>query len=413
MYSIIQDMVAVLESLKEPSGLWSSRQRPEFIDLFTSANIIWFTKNTYELLSLKDEIRSSCEALKELLALKLTKYKNLHEMSDEDLFEVLQCATVLIKCCHELHGLEDKLRNLITENYDYAVNSVLRKFNPYILPLASLMTLVVVNLFDNQQSGDKVREVFEAYIEHLNTVPSMIEYPAIYWITETLKDICLNRDLGKELLEQHIDVVRNVEVKLSSILKETLVQNHVPLDRMLWTFLSLENLMKLYDKLGIIVDRFSLRGYNRLTKKILNIGRIKWIQSVYGHLLYKAKKENITIPVETFEKEADIDLITLSLLVKSYEEIGRNIFTYVTKHELKKLSSIEKTAFVTGLLLVILGTVLFVVSVAYWHLNVISLLSSIYLIGGGIYTHYLLIKGAIKSYRDLLKVLKWIFKMIK
>jgi len=428
----IKDLITVLESLKTSDGLWPSRVR-RATDLFISAIVLWLTGETYKKIGMYSKIKASYESLIRAILLKLHD-KPKENITHEELYELGQCLTSLLNLEEKLTSLTwfDDLINYTHNVFSHdKVEELINLYTPYYHSISSIsvLSMLVLHLYSKpgniSESVNKLDIVINRYLEKLIVEDTKnIDPAAFYWMTETLKQLIQRRKIAKKF-HSRLSVKELVDIicgKLPLLKMNMNLSELTPLDYTLWFFLSEENIIEISKLVKREINSQMLKEHDQLAKQILNKGRIFWLKSAYGECIYDARMRECATAEEV--KFTTLDLITLSLLIKTYERIGKHVVTYITDADLRKLRGVERVSFALATILIIVGTMFLSYSTPLLHIaltyNLPSyltldrlLITALFTIAPGLAIMYSLIRGKIKKYSDILLIIISIVNKLK
>lgn len=412
LYSELKEMLALIDSLKEPDKLWSSKHTKGTVDLFTSAIILWLTDEAYRKFNLKAELNASYRSLSSLLKLKVSEVNKAGKISLEDLLEILQCSTTLLQHYDDKH-LRKVLFNFLSNNIKYLVR-LINSYNVYSTCLPSLITIITVNFLEELSKHDsKVTEtIIHTFLEKISKERSTNANPlTFYWISEALMKLAKSRTIST-YRNQTTSALKHIE---SIILRSTEAFDeleYIPLDYFLWYYHFLENVFALSSTLRTEVDISIKRIHNNIMKYILSTGKILWLRTSYGNVFHKIREHAIKphIRAKIKPEKQDIDLITLSLFIGALIKAGRHTISYITDYDLMKVEGARFAALLISIALIVLGiSILTGITIA---LSAVERLiydrlfyASCIMILTGCYINYSTMRNKIHTYRDIYKVL--------
>lgn len=408
-YLEFKHMVLLINSLKDETGLWSSKYSGDTIDLFVSSVVIWFTYEAYRSLGLVNEIKISLEMLEKTIIV----VANSKDMSLTKLLEILQCSATILKYGNPSRELINTLKRVFLNRQEQLI-SLVRSFNPYIDYLPSLIVINIANMakLSNSELGSLLRNTVKEYLRALKERENRDATPlALYWVLEALLELMNLKEKGLCREDEIIAISKRIESLIVNSLSELMNSlEDMPLDIVLWYYHTLESFMKLEGMLKMRMDEPIGRYYSSIVRYILKVGLIKWKETAYAKILRDIREtlldsQNITLGKD---QERSIDLITLSLLIGAYERIGSYVVTYITKHDLKQLKNVENAALILGIAFLILGGHTLTISI----LQILQRSSIQYtyvfltacFIAFGSWILYLLIRQGMKSWRDLINI---------
>jgi len=423
LYLELKDMLATLDSLRE-EGLWSSRQSGSAPDIGLSSVVLWLTYDAHVKLGLRGHADASLKRLKSELMLKLGEevgaLSDIHRLST---LEVLQCAvTVLGLWRGDADDLASKLGRRFSDEWRN-LQSIMGRYTPYEHSALSLLVLVALYLNRRGRALEGLKDVLESYINSIakSQRPDLFaDTFALYWLTEVLRELANLEEYQGHVRDSLSMLEGFIRLHTRGSGKGEEVLEKLPLDKVLWLYLAVENLAEVEEKLRSSIDQ-ELRALNvRLIKHITANGLIEWKESAYGRIL-RAQRDMRYIPLG--EERLDTDLATLGLLIAAYTRMSRYIVTYVTEYDLRELSKLEKRAFFLGVTLTALGSFamfssllamvfpslllsliqLQAVEIPYLHLNILQFFSIIFLISSawGVNILYMLQRQEVKTPKDL------------
>jgi len=359
IYLELKDMMALLMSIREMNGLWSSRFNGDNIDLFLSSIILWFTKDAFEKMKLKREFEESLSSLASLIKLRLSNINTLEDLSFDELIEVLQSYIVLDEF-GSTKDLQVRLAYIFNHTDKKTLRSLIINTNPYTNHLSTLIILILFSIdkkLIDETNYIIIRDYFEQIEKgidpHIRPDPS-----ALYWM------IILASKLFKENIGKHNEIVSKLYLSIRNTVEfiirkmaSRLNLDKIPYDTLLWLFHILDELVYSKQKSGEDVDNYLKRLYNSVIHYILSIGRVLWINSTYGSVLYRYRKERNIL---RDNEGVSIDLITLSLLISALVISRKCMVTFVTEYDLRNLNKVEKAAFILGLIMFSLGIIILI-----------------------------------------------------
>lgn len=427
LYLELKEMLLTLDSLKEENKLWSSRCTKGGVDLSLSSIILWFTYRTYVKLNLVNEVKASLRMLESLLKVKLKDIRSLPKTPTEDLVEIFQCLITILKYYDELEvqKLAKELHDKLCMDHGYKeIISIMSDYDPYTIVLPSLIALTAIYLKKQGYKSACLDEVIRSYVELIKGLKSdTVDPSAVYWITENLLELA---SLG----EDYIEIIKNRLKQVELIIVDELTSyrdylEQLPIDKVLWYYHAVENLVQTYRKLNLSIDTLK-ELHKTITNHTTSLGVISWMKTTYAGVLRRFR--NKQYPYEMFagftETEAEVlnpDLVTLSLLIGAYERMEKHIVTYVTDYDLKRLAKVENATLIIGTMLIFSGSALITmvliklgisqITSIQWIIGILPI--GIALICCGYVMLRSLVKGEIKKPSDLVSILVKLVKIIK
>ncbi|MEM0057168.1 MAG: hypothetical protein QXH96_01655 [Candidatus Geothermarchaeota archaeon] len=419
LYIEVKGLLGELESRKEWNKLWSSRLLGDKPDIFVSSVVLWFTHEAYEKLKMKDRLKESYYALKDIILRRLKKM-DLALLNFREWLEIFQASLSLLRKGQKYVNVSE-MRNALIEivkknmeiikgwllNFD--VIDPLKNFCPTVV----LMTMLEISLDDSEGFS----ETFKKFLERISEGSTEVDPMAVYWISELLLAyICQKSKSGHEMHE----IIRKValEIYKLAVYEEMSPEriSKLPLDKLLTYFLAGRNLLNISREIDLPTKELEKR-YHLMLDFILHAGLIEFMNM----------KANLTPLFKSiyFEEGGSsyysFDTITLSLLIGSLEKSSRHIVTYITEYDLSKIEKIHKISFGIGSSLII-GSSFLLALILTGKLDLgflygIIMLSTIYAIIVGLKIVYDLTKQSIKNLsdlkRDLLLLKERLLKLIE
>ena len=435
LYLELKDMLSVLINVREANKLWSSRYQYEGVDLFTSSIILWFTKDAFKKFRLNDELMSSYKALESFITLKLSEIETLSNIPPENLLEILQ-GFVTISSIHRSKELELKIYDVFTCNKSKGTLPILiRRHNPYECQLSTLIILSMLQVSKLQNQKNILLNYIEEYLDQVSKVKTAngIDVSSLYWIIVAI-DKLLEMNLSKNPNFKHkiTLAVKSVEYAVSKSVHERILED-LPLDKALWYYHIIEKLISVKKKLKEDIEKSIKSIHKELMNNIIVSGRISWITSTYGSLLYNLRREDVDI--SSYYSYIDsiatinLDLITLSLLISALVGMKKHIITYVTEYDLRLVGKIQLIAFIMGVLFLVIGSclcthiqqviqflrpyIVLYMPLDTKHMFWIILSIALYLVIAGISLLYDLSRGAIMKTKDIGKTMLKPIRILK